>query len=626
MTPADVRPRVGDRLLGFLGVRLVIWILAVQAFLPGVLSDPRFDIGHYHDEHGAVMEEETARRTIVQYHQVPAWDPWYCGGIPLTSTSNAFAPDFLFRILFGTGPGRRVTALFFALLGMEGTFRYARKNGASAIGGALAGVAFACSGDYRGLLALGWLFMFAFNLVPWTALAFEEGLRKRWWLVAGGFFLAWMLVGGGTYALPYTGLVLGLLTVHETVRALRRADGERSVRWYRPALCLLSMAVLAGLLSAIRFIPLMDVLATHTREVDQKDLTQPASLLAMVALGHEHAHWAGGAGDFYVGGYVVLLALVAALSGERRAVKFWVLALVFGVLACGEFIDGAPYQLLRKLPVFSQLRFPVRMTILVALFVALAASLGVTRVEDALRRGLERAWSFLSALAARLRERASERARERTPASTPLAVRLLAGVVASGVVAYGAWQAGADVIEHDHVLPKTVFVMGPPLEYHDEFRQARGNRWDAHVWPFASRGTIQCFFEQKLFESPALRGDRPAEEFGAPGTGTHVERVSWSPNVIVLRVRSSTPGHVIVNQNFSRHWRADLGEVYSDDGLLAVRHVPPGEHILTLRFSDWHMRLGALVTITTLLAIAMRLARLGASKLRSFARAYRELT
>jgi hypothetical protein len=621
VTPAGSRPRVGDRILGFLGVRLVVWILAVQAFLPGVLSDPRFDIGTYHDEHGAVMDEETARRTIVEYHQVPAWDPWYCGGIPLTSTSNAFAPDFLFRILFGTGPGRRVTALFFALLGMEGTFRYARRNGASALGGALAGVAFACSGDYRGMLGLGWLFMFAFNLVPWTALAFEEGLRKRWWLVAGGFFLAWMLVGGGTYALPYTGVVLGLLVVNETARALRRADGERSVRWYRPALCLLAMAVLAGLLSAVRFIPLMDLLATHTREVDQKDLTQPASLLAMVALGHEQAHWASGAGDFYVGGYVVVLALVAALAGDRRAVKFWVLALVFGALACGEFMDGAPYELMRKLPVFSQLRFPVRMTILVALFVALAASFGVTRIEDALRTALERAWSLGRALARRARRAAPP------PASlpTPLAVRLLAGVVASGLVAYGAWHAGVDVIEHDRVLPKTVYTMAPPLEYHDEFRQARGNRWDAHVWPFASRGTIQCFFEQKLFESPALRGDLPAEEYGAPGTDTHVERVSWTPNVIVLRVRSSGPGRVIVNQNHSPHWQTDVGEVYSDRGLLAVR-VPPGEHLVTLRFSDWHMRLGALVTLTTLLAIAMRLGRLARSKLRSFARAYRELT
>ena len=37
---AGVRRRFGDGLFNLLGVRLVVWLIAAQAFLPGVLNDP----------------------------------------------------------------------------------------------------------------------------------------------------------------------------------------------------------------------------------------------------------------------------------------------------------------------------------------------------------------------------------------------------------------------------------------------------------------------------------------------------------------------------------------------------------------------------------------------------------
>ena len=171
--------RLGDRLLGWLGVRLVIFLLAARAFLPDVLTAPPHNVAQYHDEHYYVMHDDAARRTVVDHHQVPAWNPWYCGGmIGLEfATSSEMAPEFLFRYLFGTGPGRKLTVLFFVVLGMEGTFRYARRNGASAIGAAVAAIPFSCCFHFFTLLSWGWVIMFNYNLVPWLALSFEEGIR-----------------------------------------------------------------------------------------------------------------------------------------------------------------------------------------------------------------------------------------------------------------------------------------------------------------------------------------------------------------------------------------------------------------------------------------------------------------
>ena len=267
------RARIGDRILAFVGFRLVVWLIAAQAFLPGVLFDPVNSIAYYHDEHLAIEAEESARQSYVAHHELPAWDPYFCGGVVALSNSPSvvLAPDFLLRILYGTLAGRRLALLLFVLLGMEGTFRYARANGASAIGAATAAVAFSASGGFQHMLGLGWGSMFQYNLVPWVALCFEKGLRKNGWVLLGGFFVAWLLLGGGTYALPYTIVVLVLLTVIETWRAIASVEGSGGVRWWRPAATFVGIGVVSAGIGAIRLLPLLQLLESHTRTVAQKD-------------------------------------------------------------------------------------------------------------------------------------------------------------------------------------------------------------------------------------------------------------------------------------------------------------------------------------------------------------------
>jgi hypothetical protein len=590
--PRPARARLGDRLFALLGVRLVVWLIAAQAFLPGVLLDPAYKVAHYHDEHNVILHEEAGYIAMAKYHQLPAWEPYFCGGIVGLSNapSNVLAPDFILRLIYGTLVGRKLAVLLFVVLGMEGTFRYARRNGASAIGAGMAAVAFSTSGHFVSLLGWGWIFMFHYNLVPWCALSFEEGIRKRWWIVAGGFFMAWLVLGGGTYVAPYTGVVLFLLLLNETYRAVTKREGSEDVRWWRPLLTLALMGVVAVGLSAIRLLPLADLLASHSRPVEQKDQTSPMSILAMLAVGREHG-WAQGAGDFYIGSFVFLIAVLGLVLADRRAAKMWLIALVFAAFAAGEFIEDAPYLLMRKIPVLSQLRFPVRMLTITGLFIALASSRALTRIEDALPRAVD--WAF-----ARVR-----RLRERFPEGTPRGVAIVAAIVATGVSGWIALHAARDVIDHTMIQRGQIYVMDPPLEYDDQFRQARGNRWDAHVWPFASRGSLHCFEEHQLFESPYLRGDLKQEEYGAPGTDTTVERISWSPHRIVVRVKSSGPGRFLVNMNHARAWSSDVGDLHSDGGLISVS-VPPGEHVVTLTYRDWKVTVGSCITAATIALIA----------------------
>lgn len=613
LPPDDDAPRArfGDGLFRLLGLRLVVWALAAQAFLPGVLLDPAKNVAYYHDEHNCVMHEEAARLTLATFHELPAWNPYFCGGIAgiANAPDASLAPDFLLRILFGTLEGRRLTVLFFVMLGMEGTYRWARKNRASALGAAMAGIAFACSGYYVELLKSGWIFMFNYQLVPWVGLAFEEGLRKRRWVVGGGLFLAWLVIGGGTYVVPYTGLALGALLLGETVRALRKADGPRSLPWWRPGATLVGMGVVAAGVSAIRLLPLALLMRGHPRPVDQRDVESPLAVLASLAVPRTHAGWGAHAGDFYVGGIVCLLAVVALLFADRRGAKFFAVAVMFAVFACGEVDKYAPYVFLHKLPVFSQLRFPVRMTVMAALFVALAGARGLTRLEDA-----------LASVGAWLVEGSTS-----LGARAAVVGKLLGGALGVGAAAAIALFAAKDVISDNFVHEGALWVLGPPARVEQPFRQARGNRWDAHVWTFANLGSLHCFEEQALPTSPLLRGDLPQEEYAAPGSDADVERVSWSPHRIVLRVRARGEALVRVNQNWSAAWKTDVGVVEADQRLLAVR-VPAGEHLVTLRHADGAVRVGFVITAVSLLLVLRTAARGTRRRLRAWRRLHDAVT
>jgi hypothetical protein len=113
----------------------------------------------------------------------------------------------------------------------------------------------------------------------------------------------------------------------------------------------------------------------------------------------------------------------------------------------------------------------------------------------------------------------------------------------------------------------------------------------------------------RFFEAPGLRGDLPAEEFAAPGSQATIRRVSWSPTRIVLDVDAKSPSRVLVNQNYDRHWTSSEGSVaMNPDGLLAI-DLPAGRRTVTVAFRDGFVTIGALVTLGTLAAILLLLAR-----------------
>jgi hypothetical protein len=593
------------RLLAALGLRLALWMVVCALLIPGVLVQPNHLAG-FHDEKYYFSHEAAAYLSLVEYHQLPQWNPWHCGGIPgiANPQDTALAPDFILRLLFGVAAGRRLAIIAFWVLGMEGLFRLARRHLCSPTASVLAAIAFATSGRMSEHVFLGWSTHWPLALLPWAVLAFELGLRSWRWRVAGGAILAWMILCGGTLTAPYTVVVLGVLTLLDTATALIRPDPTTRGPWYAPMLTLLTIGGTAAACASIRLLPMASVVMGTPRWWFGDDSTPPGNLLNdLLNTDHEN----------YLGGWLLAAGTLGLFAFDRSARRFAGLALFFFLVAVGDLGPWSPYHLLHQLPVFDQLRLPHRYVIVLTLFTALAAARGLTLLEALPVRIVDG-----------LRERWRRRRGRPALAAKPRWVQAALAIIGASMVVAVGYAASADWVRANGILPRQVFTQAGARPYDQTFRQSRGNRWDAHIWPAVGLGSLQCFEETDFPQSALLRGDLPAEEYPLDPKSAIVERVAWTPNRIDLHVVAQTDTQVIINQNYHRAWRTNLGEVKSHQGLLSVA-VPAGDHRLRLAFRDPWIVAGACIWVLALLGLVALLGKDGWLRFRAWRDNWREL-
>jgi hypothetical protein len=555
------------RLLARRGPRLCFFaVLALVTVWPLLGTGDQLNL--FRDAHVLFSYERNAVAAVRRFGQLPLWDPYYCGGLyALGTPQGRFAsPTFLLSLAFGAARAEAVIAFVMIGLGLEGTFRYARSYGATALGAALAAPAFALSGSFVAVPFLGWTNFYGFQLVPWALVGARGAMGGR---LSGALVLAvalaWIVGFGGTYAGPMTALAVAWEVGLGLIR--RRAPLRTSA-----GLVALAAALFVGL-GAVRVWPLVETLAAAPRVLGGKPgMPLAASWTALIdPVMIRNENLASSRQMYVVGPYLML----AALAGfwRRRA---WPLVL-FAALAIwastGHALGWSPFVGLRALPIFSSLRYPERYLILAALALAVIAAVGVTTLQAlARRRPLWIAGTLLAAAA------------------------LLATVTFL-------------VSDHHVVAARRVLAPAAPVLERD-FRQARGNRWALSYYAPMDRGSIACWEAYPVPQSPLLRGDLPAEEYlaDADADAGHVTRRRWSPNRIDLDVALDRPAELRVNQNYHPGWRASVGHVVDRQGLLAVA-LPAGEHHVTLRFLPRSALGGGLASLLAAAALVYLAAR-----------------
>lgn len=558
-----IAARTAYRLGAFAIVALMTaWPLLITAQSINAFRDAQV-LSHY---------ESVARESVLRWHEVPLWDPYYCGGMYVLGTpqSRFVSPTFFLTLLFGEARAESLSIFAMIVVGLEGTFRYARARRATALGAMLAAPVFALSGLFAVSSSLGWVGFYSFELLPWIALGTRRALAgERMGVAILAFAVAFCIGFGGTYAAPIACLWCAFEVATHLVVRLRSPK-----RLFAGLGMAVAGAMLALGLSAVRLLPIAETLSAAHRIIGGAPGTTWGDLALML-------FWPT-AGDnkqgaFYVG-VPVIPAVLMGMARWRRNTGAIVAAVLCVWLAAGYRAQPSLFAALRHLPVFATLRYPERFLAPFALALALLAAGGVSVVQALPRtHGVRHAPHWVTA------------------AYVALAVGAVSLVCDLPPLASQHWARDSGRS-----------TASPPIEAEaaQPFRQARGNRWALDYYEPLHRGSLSCWDAYPVPQSPLLRGDLAAEEsLRDPAAGVVAER-SWSPNAIDLTVRLVRPATVVVNQNWHPGWRTNVGEIKSDRGLLTVA-VPAGDNLLSLRFVPRSATMGGLVSLVAMAGLVL---------------------
>ncbi len=555
MTPMAGSLRRLERLLR--DRRLLLLFFAAVAFS---FTQPLFahamNLGHgdwlwYH----FVWDSE--RRTILEYHELPWWNPYYCGGSVGIANPQSFALSPLFWLLlpFPTAVAMKLYLALTVFLGLWGAHELARAMKITGLGPLLGAVVFGCSG------IIGWHMngqtsMAVFELLPWLALWFLRAVEDPRFSLAAGAVLAIMATSAGVYP-TITGALMMVL--------MASLQGVYEGKWG------LFRALRAGALSALamvgfaalKLLPMLDFLRDHRRPIERDDAISWHLLLEIFLVkrttttqlwphvGYMYAWW-GEYGDYLgvLGLVVGILCLLASV--QRLRMEAW-LALLFLAIAMGEHGRWAPYSLLRKLPVLGNLRVPTRYLTAFNLWLGIAMARWTTRTWR---------WSWL----------------RRSRGLRAALVSLVLGL------------SGFLVVDLVRTNGRAVFEAAMPTPPAPEntsglpYRQVPGVPWAMYQFPPRNEGSLRCFDELHVEISPRLIAHLPAELYLRTPSAGSVELTSWSPSRWDVHVALSRSARLVLNQNYFRGWAASIGELSSDQGLVVV-DLPAGERALSIRYT-----------------------------------------
>ena len=321
----------------------------------------------------------------------PLWNAFAGFGRPLLADPGAQAlyPWTWLGLLLQPHDWYDAYALAHVALGGLGVFALARRLGTSVAGGFLSGALFMLAGPFLSVVSL-WQHLAGAALLPWVLLAGETALAAPGLVhaLAWGAIVALQVLAG---SLDF--VVLGALA--QAGLATRHATGGPRRDVTRRSACVLGAAAFAVALSAVQWLPAVELLRTTVRAQVGESVralwsVHPVLLLQTLAPLFPHDLPLGPAArsllfdnrepllaSLYLGAASLPLVVAALLSPPRRLVVV-LAALGMGavLLALGRH-GFAFFWAADALPGLAILRYPVKTMVLAALAWALLAGRGV---------------------------------------------------------------------------------------------------------------------------------------------------------------------------------------------------------------------------------------------------------
>ncbi len=350
--------------------------------LPIIIYTWRFSITYRHGVFGGedwdefAQMYESARITIIHYHQFPWWNSWSVGGEPLFANPQfgLFSIPMILTLIFGTVVGLHLTVMAYFILGFWGMYLLTRRISPNKqIINILLSYIWTFSGFSMWHLLGGHLTFGVYLLTPWVFLTLLNIEKRFGWLMFG-LTTTFIVQTAPHYITVQTLLICIAISI---IRIFIKQNDKRlskSQNLYSTLKPYIYGYTVFLVLSCVKLLYTFQFSHEYTRLTN---LDPPESLSLFVAsilfrhpvspslLSNTPYGWVEYGN--YIG--VITLALFAYLlirkfeKSSKIKVNEWLLIggiLLSAMLCFGAFSWISPFSILHKLPIFNQARVPAR--------------------------------------------------------------------------------------------------------------------------------------------------------------------------------------------------------------------------------------------------------------------------
>jgi hypothetical protein len=565
---------------------LILWLCA--PFLENILNLGVRDW----DQH--LFYYETFLKSILEFTQVPLWNPWYCGGMVLLQNPQipVFSPFYIFAPLINSIVAMKLTIVIHYFIAAFGIFFLSRYvYHLSNIELSFVPIGVFCFNSFWSLqISEGHTWILCSAYIPFVWLGYEKYLESEdiKWAVFGAAFLALIIWSGGIYPGPLTALMLCGYAI------LRAALGRMII----PLKGLMFLSIYAFLFSALKLIPVMDYMRDYPRITGGREFIPP-SIWPEIFFGRDQSLYSGinfpgkvwGWHEYgcYIGVALTFLFLVAVISifwrTNRREINFRDLALVvcwiaFFILFVGDFAYVTPYRLWRRVPVLNSLHVTGRFLIPLTFISALIILSFARKVELCLPRRL---WLRCG-----------------------LGILCFAAIIDLISVARMPFKEAFPIdikrikmIEGDPSIPGNYSVILDLPRYGDVYSSM-------YAGLLRGQSVVNCYEPIKpkrgfIIDDPLVF---------SPDPGIVISNIRFSPNKVTVDVHAVSEGRVILNQNFVRGWDVcGVESVLDVESQRPIARVRAGSHPnMTFYYLPKSIFLGAGLTIFGILLAVIHIA------------------
>jgi hypothetical protein len=501
-------------------------------------------------------------KNIVEYGQMPYWNPWYCGGNVLWQNPQValLSPVYPLTALMSLQLAMKVNIVLHYFIGFAGMHLLLRR---------VIGLRFLPAVIYLATLVTAAgapaihlrvghsVFLPGFYLPLQLYFFFTAFKTGEWkYVLLASITMALMVFNGGTHILPMSVAALGSFAVCAAV-------GRRD---WRPLAFFAVFGIAAVAYSAPKLLPVAQFVAGEqfwdTRNpIEKPDLVtleilkqtylvptqHVASRLAMQRHGwHEYGNYIGLGSAVALAAGMVWVLFRRSPSGHWFGISLALTTIVLFLLSLGEFSSYAPAVLSQRLPLFENFRIPSRFTIPFLQFAALTL-----------------AWAFCSIVG---RHGFAKPAR--------IAVAVLCLGASAHLMFVNRWNLHG--VFNQAPFDTTFRWMGGPREIATDYESSAYAAGSPMLRALVEhRAFFYCYESLQLQRAAAP--ERP--HLWTEGTA-RITEVSFTPNRLAFNVFGGPePAKVLMNFNWGPGWTSTAGpiELIGQPGKLATVSIAPGQ-------------------------------------------------